>query len=304
MNRNIIDAIGTLLKRHPFYLNDPYSNENSLRSARYWSIEEYVKNLFADTFHFTNRTEKISRWGDVFHIGNAINPPDLMLRGGDAIEIKNVYIPERINEDTYAIDIYGYKTKYLYSPLVLNTVYPRQKLFVDDPLVTNSCCKAEKWTEKDIIYAVGVSKGKQLTHFCMVYGCDYCASSEHYKKILQEMRARLQDIPNFDFNLSYERELGRISAIDPTGTTRLNLRNMWHIENPWSFFRYVYRPNRNAKFNFMCIIRNEKFFRFRNSSKLLAWREICSDLIIEQVRIKDPDNPNRMNDALLIRYEI
>ena len=54
----------------------------------------------------------------------------------------------------------------------------------------------------------------------------------------------------------------------------------------------------------MCIIREEKFFSFINSDKLFAWQEICSDLIIKQVRIKDPDNPDKMNDALLICYEV
>lgn len=250
----------------------------------------YIKNLFADTFHVADKTERTCRWGDVFHIGNSTNPPDLMLRGGDAIEIKNIYIPKR------------YSRPGLNDPLILNTVYPRQKLFVDDPLVTNSCRKAERWTEKDIIYAVGVSKGKQLTHLCMVYGIDYCASAKHYKNILLEMRSKLKDIPNIRFG--DEREPGRVNAIDPTGATRLDLRNMWHIENPWSFFRYVYRPNPNARFNFMCIIRNEKLSRFRNGDNLFAWREICPSLIIEQVRIKDPDASGQLNDALLIRYEI
>lgn len=162
MNRNIIDAIGTLIKRKPFYLDDPYSREDPNVSARYWSMKEYVENLFADSFDARDMGERIYRHMEVFsHLGNSTNPPDFILRGGDAIEIKNIYIPKRY-----------YRGRLECNPLILNTVYPRQKLYADDPLVTNTCRKAEKWTVKDIIYAVGASRGKQLTHLCMVYGSD------------------------------------------------------------------------------------------------------------------------------------
>lgn len=296
MNRNIIDAIGTLIRQQPLYLNDPYSSEDPKHSAHYWSIEEYIRNLFADTFYVNDEDKKRTRQVEVFsYLGNSTNPPDLILRGGDAIEIKNIYIHE-----IYLHERCSYLSPN--APLILNTVYPRQKLFADDSLVTKSCKEAERWKEKDIIYAVGVSEGKQLTHLCMVYGIDYCASAEHYKNMLSEMRKRLKDIPNMGFY--NERYLGKVNAIDPTGATYLDLRNMWHIKNPWSFFNYVYRPNPKAKFNFMCIIREEKFFSFRNSNNLLAWREICPNLIIKQVRIKDPDKPDKMNDAFLIRYDI
>ena len=303
MNRNIIDAIGTLIKRKPFYLDDPYSSENPNVSARYWSMEEYVKNLFADSFDAKDMDERSSRRVEVFsHFGNSTNPPDLILRGGDAIEIKNMYIPERIAATffTYFLES-TYDLKY--SPLILNTVYPRQKLYADDMMVTNACRKAETWAVKDIIYAIGASRGKQLTHLCMVYGSDYCASARHYENILAEMRVRLKDIPNLHKTWS-ERYLGRICEVDPTGATYLELRNMWYLENPWSYFRDVYRPNPSAGFNFMCIINDEKFYRLKNGNKLLAWAEICPQLKVELVRIKNPDEPAQKRDALLIRYEV
>lgn len=215
MNRNIIDAIGTLIMRKPFYLDGKYfTKEHSI--DRRWTLEVYVRDLFADSFDAKDFDEKVFRHGEVFsYSGNLTNPPDLMLNGGDAIEIKNIYIPERITEDTYSY-FFG-SAKIRPTPLILNTVYPRQKLFANDPLISKPCRQAETWKEKDIIYAVGVSKGKQLTHFCMVYGQDYCASAKYYKEILTEMRAKLKDIPNIHF--SDERYLGRVKATDPTGAT-------------------------------------------------------------------------------------
>lgn len=178
-------------------------------------MEEYVKNLFADSFDARDMGERIYRHMEVFsHFGNSTNPPDFILRGGDAIEIKNIYIPKRY-----------YRGRLECDPLILNTVYSRQKLYADDPLVTNTCRKAEKWTVKDIIYAVGASRGKQLTHLCMVYGSDYCASARHYENILEEMRARLKDIPNL-YKTWSERYLGRIGEVDPTGATYLE---MWYL---------------------------------------------------------------------------
>lgn len=225
MNRNIIDAISTLIKIQPTYLDAPSSTENFSHFAHYRSIEEYVKNLFVNSFLARTADKKRELWHKVFsHFGNATNLPDLMLRGDDAIEIKSIVLPE--------------DEQYIYASmksLTLNTVYPEQKLYADDSLVTKACRKAERWEEKDIIYAVGISWGKRLKQFCMVYGQDYCASPQHYEKILQDMRARLKDFPN-RIEFSRERSLGRVNNIDTLGATHLDLRNMWYIKSSWNFF--------------------------------------------------------------------
>ena len=46
--------------------------------------------MFANSFNLSE-TEKLEKWNEVFsYLGNNSNPPDAMLRGGDAIEIKKL----------------------------------------------------------------------------------------------------------------------------------------------------------------------------------------------------------------------
>jgi len=54
----------------------------------------------------------------------------------------------------------------------------------------------------------------------------------------------------------------------------------------------------------MCIINEEKFYQLKNGGKLFAWAEICPQLKVERVSIKNPDEPAQKRAALLIRYEV
>ena len=54
------------------------------------ALEEFVKNAFADCFDCNEKTV-IQAQSKVFsYLGNSNNPPDAMLRGSDAIEIKKL----------------------------------------------------------------------------------------------------------------------------------------------------------------------------------------------------------------------
>ncbi|MBW4574044.1 MAG: NgoPII family restriction endonuclease [Aphanothece sp. CMT-3BRIN-NPC111] len=49
--------------------------------------------------------------------------------------------------------------------ITLNSSYPKAKLYQDSAMITSACRKCESWTEKDIIYAIGVIQewnGKQV----------------------------------------------------------------------------------------------------------------------------------------------
>ena len=78
---------------------------------------------------------------------------------------------------------------------------------------------------------------------------------------------------------------------------------MWHIENPWKVFNYVYSRNFQAEFNFMAIVRLEKWLTFDNREELLRLQIDYPTLKVIDVKIKNPDNPAKLNDAKLIAYE-
>ena len=281
MTGNIVDAIGTLINL-PAPLNQKF--------AGYDDFADFVKNLFADSFNLSPYEQRKRRKETFSFVSRNAEIPDFMLSSGDAVEIKNV----RLKSGEY--------DPVKCSPIEFNTVYPRQKLFFDDPLVTDECRRAESWREKDVVYVVGALKRRQLIHLCMIYGVDYCAGEKHYSGLNYELKNLLSNIRAARF--PYTRELARIGTVDPTGATYLKLYGMWHIENPWSFFRYVYRPNPHANFTFMCIINREKYYQLDNVRKLFAWAKVCDGLRLAKVSIKNPDAPDTFRDALLIRYEI
>lgn len=278
---NIIDAVVTLVKGNHFKLMTPTVGNNRANSQGD-ALEIYVKNLFADTFTCTE-TERLQKWSEVFSwLGNKNNPPDFMLQNGDAGEVKKIESPD--------------------SALALNSSYPKHTLKSSSLLISEACRNAEVWSEKDMIYIVGVVNDNRLKHLCMVYGLDYCASDICYDRIRQLIKDGVETIPLVEF--SPTRELGRVNHVDPLGITYLRVRGMWHIENPWRVFHYVYRRNFQADFNFMCIINLNKWEQLENRVKLIELQKHYPTLKVTDVKIKNPDNPCILNNAKLIQYEI
>ena len=279
--KTIIDAIVTLVTRNNFALLNSHVSNNRVNSMGE-ALEIYVKNLFADTFDCSEQ-ERLEKWSETFsYAGNSNNPPDFMVKGGDAVEVKKI-------ESNDAM-------------LALNSSYPKNTLKSSNALISNACREAENWSEKDMLYVVGVVARNNLRHLCMVYGQDYCASDECYERIRQKIKDGVETIDGVEF--SHTKELGRVNRVDPLGITYLRVRGMWHIENPWRVFDYVYRRNFQATFNFMCILSLDKWEQLENSIKLIKLQEIYTKLKISDVKIKNPDNPCKLRKAKIIHYEI
>lgn len=277
---NIIDAIVNIVQNPVTQLVNYYQGRNRANNASD-ALEEYIKDIFANTFNMPEK-ERLERMNEVFsYLGNNSNPPDAMLRHGDAIEVK------KIQTDNAA--------------LALNSSYPKHTVLASSPMISSACKQAEDWAEKDLIYAVGVvNKQNKLKHLCMVYGLDYCASDECYSRIKSTIKNGVEAIPGVEFSES--RELGHINRVDPLGITYMRVRGMWGIENPWKVFNYIYTRNTANDFTFMCIINDEKWNSLTNNSDLLNLAKQNSALNVEDVRIKKPDNPAQLRNAKLISF--
>lgn len=280
LNLNIIDAIVNIVQNPVTQLVNYYQGRNRANNAGD-ALEEYIKDIFANTFNMPEK-ERLERMNEVFsYLGNNSNPPDAMLRHGDAIEVK------KIQTDNAA--------------LALNSSYPKHTVLASSPMISSACKQAEDWAEKDLIYAVGVvNKQNKLKHLCMVYGLDYCASDECYSRIKSTIKNGVEAIPGVEFSES--RELGHINRVDPLGITYMRVRGMWGIENPWKVFNYIYTRNTANDFTFMCIINDEKWNSLTNNSDLLNLAKQNSALNVEDVRIKKPDNPAQLRNAKLISF--
>ena len=278
---NIINAIINLVQNPISELRDVYARNNRANNAGD-ALEEYVKDLFADTFNINDESERIEKISKVFsYLGNDSNPPDAMLKGGDAIEVKKI---ESNN-----------------SALALNSSYPKHKLCADSEMISKACHEAESWSEKDMIYIVGIVRKNMLKHLCMVYGLDYCASTETYENLKNKIKEGVESIPNIEFTPT--KELGKLNRIDPLGITYLRIRGMWGIENPWKVFNYIYIRDMKNTFNFMCVINEDKWYSFDNTQDLIDLSKHNNDLIIKDVKIKNPNNPAQLKNAKLITFK-
>jgi len=279
---NIISAIINLVENPKIELIRKGSSHNRANNMGE-ALEEYIKDLFANTVDIEDEQVRNAAISTTFsYLGNQNNPPDSMLHGGDAIEVKKI---ENKN-----------------SALALNSSYPKAKLFAVSPMKKKECRECENWTVKDMIYAVGVVKGNNLESLAFVYGEDYCANKETYENIKTTIKNGIGSITDVEFTES--KELGHVNRVDPLGITYLRIRGMWGIENPFTVFKYVYQCNQNNKFNFMCIINTDKFGSFENTSELYELVKTNNKLKIQDVHIKNPNNPAQLREAKLITFEI
>jgi len=279
---NIVNAICNLVK-NPQYKLKQYTSSRNRANSMGKALEEYIKDLFAGVPENSSSEMRDALIQNAFsYTGNQNNPPDAMLWNGDAIEVKKI---ESKN-----------------SVLALNSSYPKHKLYADSPMISTACREAETWTEKDIIYAVGVlnKKTERLSSLAFVYGEDYCASKEVYEKIKNTIKEGVESIPYIEFTET--KELGHVNRVDPLGITYLRVRGMWGIENPFKTFEKHYERDDSKDFNFMCIINEEKYYSFENYLELENLSCQNNNLSIKNIKINNPDNPSRLVPAKLISF--
>jgi len=121
--KNIVENPITDISAH--YRVNGRNRANNMGEA----LESYVKDLFCNTFEIESNTEKNKIYSKEFsYIGNQNNPPDMIVAGGDAIEVK--------------------KIESMGSQIALNSSYPKNKLYADSPMITQDCRECENWREK------------------------------------------------------------------------------------------------------------------------------------------------------------
>jgi hypothetical protein len=244
------------------------------------ALELYVKDIFCNSLEVETLAQKNEIFSKYFsYIGNQNNPPDLMIKGGDAIEVKKI---ESLN-----------------SGIALNSSYPKNKLYSDSAMITKACRECEEWTEKDLLYVVGVTKNDILKSLWFVYGDCYAASSEIYERIRTKISSGLRELADVEF--AETNELGRVNRVDPLGITYLRIRGMWHIENPNKVFDYVAETN-TADFVVNALVLKSKYDSFPVHDRQAIESIQIDNFSIKDVSIKSPDNPAQLLNAKLISF--
>ncbi len=282
MSPNILSAISNIAT----YRNNDLKSYASTYLIRINAVGEqleyFIKDAIADSFTL-RQEEKEERYSMVFSsLGNQNNPPDAIIKDGDAIEIK--------------------KMQTLTAALALNSSPPKDMLYRNDPRLTAECRNAEKggWESKDIFYVVGSTEKSRVSNLFFVQGTCYAAKKDVYDRISLTLKQDIEQcikINNIEGGNS-TKELGRINRVDPLGITNLRIRGMWTIENPLKVFSYIYRRNTNKSFTLSALMLESKF----NSFPQQDIAKINDNKFIEQqtVDIKNPNNPAKREKAKLI----
>ncbi|AFM03519.1 NgoPII restriction endonuclease [Bernardetia litoralis DSM 6794] len=278
---NILEAIYAIIQNPIFEIKSFYTGRNRANSVGD-ALENYIKDAFANSFHINDEKERMKLFNENFSwLGSQNNPPDIMIKGGDAIEVK--------------------KTQTANTNLALNSSYPKSNINSSSPMITQSCKNCEEWTEKDLIYCVGHTTDTTLKSLWMVYGNIYAAGHETYERIKNTISEGIDTIPNVEF--AETKELGRVNKVDALGITNLRIRGMWQIQNPRKVFSYLHIPT-EKKFELICIIPTSNYNSFDKSSKNKIESINKVGFTIQDEKVKDPNNLAKLIDCKLIKYII
>jgi hypothetical protein len=242
-------------------------------------LEFYVKDAICGSFN--TKDELAHSRGTFSYSGNQNNGPDVVIANGDAFEIK--------------------KIENLKASLALNNSFPKDRLYHDDPRITQECRNIDggNWVSKEIFYVIGVAEKGKVKHLFLVHGRCYAADRAIYETKATRLK---QGIDAFFKTEGWETakttELGRINKMDPLGITNFRIRGMWEIENPVRVFSYVYKVDERRSFSLVALMTKEKYDSFPKEDRLAI--ENNKELVSKVVNVKNPNNPAQLTQAQLI----
>lgn len=279
---DILKAIHNISKLENWNIEEVILSSNRAISMGE-GLESFVKNAFADTFKIENQNEKHLLFSEIFsYEGSKRTPPDLMIKNGDAFEIK--------------------KTEVLSTEIQLNSSHPKSKLFKTSTLINNHCKNCETWEEKNFHYIIGhIPKGKNVLYsIWFIDGSVYAADEEVYTNIKDSISDVLENSNEFDF--SETNEIGRINYVDPLKITNLRIRGMWLLQPPYKVFDYLNLYDNKANFQSIALISKKHYFNYSEENRKLI--ENNPKISIKEVFVKNPNNPIQLIESKLIIFKL
>lgn len=284
MANNILWAISNIISFGNYSLKS-YASTYLIRiNAVGEQLEFYIKDAIAGSLK-SPQEKKEATYAKIFsYLGNQNNPPDIIIKGSDAFEIKKIESPK--------------------SALALNSSPPKDKLLSSDIRITSACknCEANKWVEKDLFYVIGHAIGGKIKYLFFIHGTCYAAGHNVYDKIYNPIKKEVDSIIG---SLGLEKgetvEIGKVKKVDPLGITELRIRGMWQIQNPLNVYGNFCKVEDNDKFHLFALMRKDKYESFpKEDSKKI---ELNKDIIVKSIKIKDPNNPAKLLEAKLISFK-
>ncbi|MCQ2145930.1 MAG: NgoPII family restriction endonuclease [Bacteroidales bacterium] len=297
---NIIKAIINIINHRQAFNGAPNGGGNMM-NARGATLEGFVKDAFAGTFGAAGGNQ---RWVNTCfsHLGTANNPPDMILTGGDAIEVK---------KETGL------------GQLQLNSSCPINKLYHNNPKISASArtCDGGNWQSKDILYVIGTEPQAQIgpNKIWMIYGDCLSPNEQVFRTLEQDIKTAVEAIPNY--NWIPTNELAKALDVDPLGTADLRVRSMWMLDHPNVLFQHCitrciqqyganyanpqkFRFDKTAAFQMNVLMPLSKFNSLPQVDRQNIINLRSNDLLVEDVIMADPNNPAVAMHCKLICYSI
>lgn len=207
--------------------------------------------------------------------------PDLMLRGGPALEIKKIESKSS-------------------SSIQLNSSHPKAKIYQDDSRVCNECknCETPPWSSRDLIYIVGKteangSKNSDLKSLWCVYGSLLAADREAYLKYERPISKAVENIEGLKSKTT--NEFAVFEKVDPLGISKIRVRPMWSMYSPQKIFKNHYIEDTSLVFQMIMLIPEDVYLAFDK----ISISNLKKMIKIEHVekRVIELPNPNFELDA-------
>ena len=283
MVTNILQAISNISKSKDLNLENykKFEDEKNRIQKQGAGLEIFIKDSFCGIpVGSIPKEKRIKNYLKEFSdTGHANNPPDAMIIGGDAMEIKK---HEGFSE----------------SNIALNSSPPRTILTDEDRNITNQTqnCEQRPW-KRDYLYIIGNQKSSKLRRIMLCYGNCFVAFDNIYRDFFDKIKKSISegDIGGAKFRDS--KEFGRISEIDPQDFTKLRIRSMFELKNPNDIFKNEIGWQGDEDLVISAIMQKKKFDSFPEKD-----RDSLEDFKITNFKGKNPDSPKEEIDLVLIRY--
>ncbi len=269
---NIIKNVDNISQRQVQPGNNRANNSGDM-------LEAFIQDSFANSFGLTGQ-ELTQALNEAFsYLGNKSNPPDMILKNSDAIEVKKI-------------------KEFTTNELQLNSSSPKDKIYRDSNLICNRAktCENTEWYCKDLLYVVGIVPDKTIKRLWFVYGDCFCADKEVYDNVRNRVIEGIKNIEGLEFLKT--NELAKIGKIDPLSYTILRVRGMWLLRNPNKIFEEYTEYDPKKDLQIFAIMKSSKYCSLPNDD-----RTILEKLTrIEDLILPDPNNRAQIINCKLITY--
>lgn len=283
---NLIKVIRHLVENSLSDLQDRSKGKNRVNDMGD-SLEAFITDIFADTLGESDESIRVKKYSQVFsYLGNPKNPPDLIIRDGDAIEVK--------------------KIESFKSEIPLNSSYPKSKLFANDPMILDSCRSVDggNWESKDLIYVIGIVKENKIRRLWLILGDCLAADPQIYKQIRDRIIIETEKIRCHEF--SKNRELSIVNKLDSLGIAYSQIIGVCGISNLTNIYDYLNIDyDEKANLQIIAIMTDEKYHSFPklDLDEIAKMAEETTRLKIRDVQIQSPNNHVNLINAKLIIFQ-